>query len=940
MNMNMNMIYPKGSIWRKWDLQVQTIIDDGYAELSSYHQTLKSRSLEKWTTYIAKIGGEQNALLFDSKKYFNDASVAVSERNRNYVRNVFSFLEVYRPDLACIGLTDHNYEHESLLDYFLDYAKRSSLKVLGGVEINVNGIHLLVFFPYPAFNQKTFSEGIKSFLTSIEITTRETNGVLTVTTHDIKKVIDKVKSQKGLIIYPHCNTLNGLFQERQSADRTLLADTFNHSAVNILQARSLAACEAVKGFIDSRASLRSKYCFTLGSDSRSLKDIGRPDSDDNYLWIKGNPTFEGLRQLIYEPEERVHIGASDPYQQNSKIFLDKVRISGSKNYVIPDMTIPLNRELVTVIGGRGSGKSALLESIAFLNEEHGKEDSNGKKKIIEYFRLNIGKKEPPPTATVGLTFVDRDGDSKEYVKELSENENFSVPYLYIGQEQLSSIATNDRELTQKVCDLIGLDQSHQDNAVILEKAREVLAEENILREELSDLEKKYPEFPKGDNFIDWLSIYIKKLEEQKRTLSSKRTKDILEQISTLVDTGVKLQKLFKSAEDLLNEVKITEINQRISELNQFKKDIYGTGGPKDVPLLSTSSQIASLEGFIKSVSGDIESKRKAYLEKRKELAGFGLKEDVNVLLQSAEAVQKRLNSASEDLNSFKNKTDLLMKKVAERNSIYSLIRGHLNQLKSEIDSKFNDFVVSRDTSSQEEKDLFVEVIKGVGIEGEIFLDQNQLCSYILQNVVDKRKIKTFKDIKETIAGRGQGDAVNDITLNKVVDWVEKSLEVFLRSPVFMDGGQELLIKFLFTAWPEFLRINTIVKLNDVPTQRLSIGQRGTLLLKIYFATATVKQVLIVDQPEDNLDNLFIMNELVPLIRKVKKSRQIIMTTHNANLVVNTDAEQIIVARLESSEDYLSGSIEYSDINLAIKEVLEGGEEAFKKRESKYGLGFS
>ena len=101
----------------------------------------------------------------------------------------------------------------------------------------------------------------------------------------------------------------------------------------------------------------------------------------------------------------------------------------------------------------------------------------------------------------------------------------------------------------------------------------------------------------------------------------------------------------------------------------------------------------------------------------------------------------------------------------------------------------------------------------------------------------------------------------------------------------------------------------------------------------------VDQIFIVDQPEDNLDNQFIMNELVPLIRQIKKSRQVILSTHNANLVVNADAEQIIVARLDSDKkDYPSGSIENKFINGSIKEILEGGEEAFRSRENKYGMG--
>jgi ABC-type cobalamin/Fe3+-siderophores transport system ATPase subunit len=152
---------------------------------------------------------------------------------------------------------------------------------------------------------------------------------------------------------------------------------------------------------------------------------------------------------------------------------------------------------------------------------------------------------------------------------------------------------------------------------------------------------------------------------------------------------------------------------------------------------------------------------------------------------------------------------------------------------------------------------------------------------------------------------------------------------------FNRDGADGILEYVFTSWPKFLRVRATVKLNGKPTAVLSIGQRGTLLLKVFLATATAKQIFIIDQPEDNLDNSFIMQELVPLLRQAKKNRQIIMSTHNANLVVNADAEQIIVAQLDGSGNYISGSIENPTINRAIRDILEGGEDAFRKRERKY-----
>ncbi|MED4765872.1 hypothetical protein P9503_21615 [Brevibacillus laterosporus] len=96
--------------------------------------------------------------------------------------------------------------------------------------------------------------------------------------------------------------------------------------------------------------------------------------------------------------------------------------------------------------------------------------------------------------------------------------------------------------------------------------------------------------------------------------------------------------------------------------------------------------------------------------------------------------------------------------------------------------------------------------------------------------------------------------------------------------------------------------------------------------------------IILDQPEDNLDNRFISNELITAFRKAKEKRQIIIATHNANLVVNADAEQIVVADfINNSIVYTSGSIENNHLRKEVAGLLEGGEEAFKQRENKYGF---
>ncbi len=122
-------------------------------------------------------------------------------------------------------------------------------------------------------------------------------------------------------------------------------------------------------------------------------------------------------------------------------------------------------------------------------------------------------------------------------------------------------------------------------------------------------------------------------------------------------------------------------------------------------------------------------------------------------------------------------------------------------------------------------------------------------------------------------------------------------------------------------------------------EQLSPGERGNLLLIFYLLVDQDDIPLVIDQPEENLDNQTVYGTLVPCIKEAKKRRQIIMVTHNPNLAVVCDAEQIICAEMQKDNgnavNYISGSIEDPIINGKIVDILEGTRPAFDKRNDKY-----
>lgn len=142
----------------------------------------------------------------------------------------------------------------------------------------------------------------------------------------------------------------------------------------------------------------------------------------------------------------------------------------------------------------------------------------------------------------------------------------------------------------------------------------------------------------------------------------------------------------------------------------------------------------------------------------------------------------------------------------------------------------------------------------------------------------------------------------------------------------------------YKRYTEFISHNIVVSSNGKNITKLSHGQQGTIYLRLKLAANLFSETIVYDQPEDALDNEFIMQELVLIFRKIKKYRQVIIVSHNANLVVNADSEQIIIAQNDGGVlKYTSGSLENPEINAQICKILEGGREAFLKRERKYGF---
>lgn len=936
----------EGSIWRKWDLHVHTPASfhwkDG-KKLRDMNDLEKKNALNR---FISVVNGSECAAFAVMDYWTFDWYIVL----KDYIKS--------EPDLLKkTVLPGMELRIECPVDYRLNIhvllsdttTKQQLIDFKSALQIRVNGSNknlsndCLIELAKSLGVDKAKIHGFKDpcSLSDDELLQLGSQ-TAEITKDSLIEAFAKIPDDTGFILLPY-DTSDGLLKldwKKHPQD-----DNYFMQTAHIFETRDQRNVDLFSGvktkdnnkFFDNFSKTlggNPKPCIS-GSDAHTFAKYGVFPSG-KATWIKADPTFEGLKQIIYEPLERVRIQPNDPFSSKAKVYFSYAEIAGSTHYIVPNFSIPLNRELVVLIGGRGSGKSAFLDTFAFLNEEHLKSDRNGKMKIVEYYRTNEPKLVPPPSFTLKTKLIDKDGIESEIEKSIGDTAQFQLPFLYLGQESLSTIATNDYELTKTICDLVGINFNDLSQQGLIARARTILSDIENSQKLIEDVIEKYVKlgYTNDLTFDAWIMNYLSKLIDQQKKLSSKETRKTLEQINKMTEKGIKLKELKLRSDQLIYELRNNEVNSEIDSFNSHLQKLYPEH--KEIQKINPIDLVRAISEVKVKSEADMNILRKSIISLKQNLVKQGIKEDVNTLLQASEHLQKQITDIKNDFEENYNKNVTAVASLfTERKKLLLEIERVTSELKQSISDAFKQFQSSREDSTPSEKVLFSKIMKGVDVEGAVDFDAKLFSHHVLQNFVDNRRIGNETDLRRVIMGENEDGSIPTITFAKVCEWIQSDIRNEL---YFSKVGFKGLTDYVFTEWPSFLRVKAVAKLNNKKTDILSIGQRGTLLLKVYLATATARQVFIIDQPEDNLDNNFIMNELVPLLKKAKQSRQIIMSTHNANLAVNTDAEQIIVAGLDDNQGgYLSGSLENPEIINKVCEILEGGEAAFRKRKERYQI---
>ena len=746
--------------------------------------------------------------------------------------------------------------------------------------------------------------------------------VFTVSPNELKKVVEK-DFFKGHIIIALSNSSNdgasGIL--RQEGNLQPLREEITRMADIILSGNP----SDVEYFCGERTTIDEviatygslKPCV-IGSDAHDMASVG-VFPNDRITWIKADPTFEGLKQILFEPKERVRISETKPDIKYDFNVIDHVLLNTANVW---NQTIKFNQNLTTIIGGRSTGKSTLLSSIATKLKINKKIDSNG---FIKQLTDNVhvvwrdGQEHDDVeieyfTQNEIANIIDKDNPNSIFLdifKCDTEKRDAYQTFLSDEAQKYSSIQSKVTlffEKKRKYLEKSAYIKTLGDKDSIVRELEKLEKERTSIQLKLTDKKETLDKFQAIEKEFNNLKTNKLKLESELETLGKLIDSDFV-----IINPAISLSGLTEEHKELISEELKRVISQSNLQLHTFINNCNS----------KTKEQIQELDKRILVIQSD-----ESYIEGKRI---FDANKSLTLLTEQVKTLLVKKNEIEKERKIW-NELEKEYKEVAA-----DLLREHLSYLEmmNSIASIMN---VQRDNirlfaSYELKQELEKFLTESLSLRS---FSTNELIS----NVKSQYAKKSKEDIKSCIAS----------LLNKALKG-ELPFKNGYNATTFISN-------VLSNNWFK-LKFNVDYendKLND-----MSPGKRSFVILKLILDFSNKTCPILIDQPEDNLDNRAIYNELVKYIREKKKERQIILVTHNPNIVVGADSEEVIVANQNGKNapndgaikfQYVSGSLENSSPRITdntvsilkrcgirehVCDILEGGENAFRDRENKYGF---
>lgn len=865
-------------------------------------------------------------------------SLQTVEGKKQFIRDFFSYAMSER-GFGILAITEHN--DVSYLDLYRTVKREKQFKKLilfPGIEISSKeGIHLLVLF-----NPNEEIEVIDGFLSEIGLTPghRKRGSVLLYSTWSFDQILDLIGSKyiekrkhgefpRALAIAAHIDQDNGLSKQENAR---YYYENPNLIAVQISKPYHLLN-EGLKQILSGKhkAYGYKKVAVIESSDCRCIEDVGRFAS---YLKVS-SPTIEGLKQAFLDTESRLR-----HYEEHKKYNYSRLLAARWEGGFLDGLTIHFNDNMNCLIGGKGTGKSTIIETIRYafgLEPRSPKSRENFQELLRNVMRSGskvsflIESKDFNRQYIIQRTHdfppevIDAEGN------HLNIHPRDVMPQIEIyGQKEIYEISNNREFQLSLLTRFLGQawdDLKKQEN-LLLKKLNENKIQILSLMKEIETKEAACFDLPR---FLEQLKkfqesdLFEKLTEKRSYEKESGLIEKVDQRIKSFSDSFEALIENMDLGSSILDETFIESlINKKTFEtIRELIKNF------ESVVLNSFETINNELKDLQTRLNSEIEMwKRKydaqevEYQQKLKSLQSSNL--DPNDLIELEREIN-RLKAIQESIQV--DRKQLAQFKEQRRNFLTELQKIRLTSFKrladicqKELNEKLKG-VLSIDVEYEGEKQVFIDYLVELktGAYHKQLEHMTQSENFSIQKFVQSLRKGVQQLVEDFHISEATADKLHR-TLNeeKILDL--ESFEIPIRVTIALN-----------TATPEMP--------NFKDTNHLSVGQKCTAILTLILMES--QYPLIVDQPEDDLDNSFIFDDIVKKLRIEKERRQFIIATHNANIPILGDAEEIIV--LESNDQQvlidkvIKGSIDDSRLKEPVERILEGGKQAFELRKIKYGF---
>ena len=836
--------------------------------------------------------------------------------------------------LSVIALTDHHTVKN--IDEIKKLGKESGITVIAGIEFRTEygqkSVHMIGLFPDEFDGQKLTQEVLDEQILCVLnlsrseiIATARRNGEkgdddslfhkgMFLKQVDFKTAANLIHKYGGLVSV-HAGSKKSSIEDMRHAKKngTELKDALGTLKVELMQ-EYIDICEVPNPQDSSFYIKQFNKVAIMASNAHEVDKIGT-----KFTWIKAEPHFDGLRQIIFEPETRVKLQERNPEEKSDYLCIKSIKIN---NKYFGEQEIPFNKGLNTIIGGRSSGKSILLACVAKLsgyNKEF-KKDKNEYNQFINEISKDMV-----------LSWMD-------------ENEIGRRKIDYFPQNYINDIASNPSQITRIIERLFYEDTQ---KASTIKK----------MEADIKDLRLKLR--TKIDVIFSWKSKLVD-LETELQALGNKlglekelsEISDELQKLEldlSLTDEERQKFEVFKSKIDLYSESKtLAESNlEALQYLNKFREPFTNTSLEEDIDLLFNGS--ISIE--LLNIYNDISRKANETWNNAIDKVAKELDEKIEICKRGKESI----------LNNIKYKG--LREKIKQHSSYVQLQdKYHKQKMRlEEIKQKESE----KDEFNEKYRKAIAEIIN---LYKEFYLIRKRFCADVCvknDNLIIEPMVifavDRYNDFCEahfysnSISNqnviRFQYNCIDEFMdhISKVISNLSEDKYKLKKATINRNIIEELLTT-------SFFDIQYNIQYQDDNLREMSEGKIAFVILRLLLDFSNNDFPILIDQPEDDLDNRAIYEELVTYLRNKKVNRQIILVTHNPNIVVGADAEEVIVANQQGNNSlnpdrvkfaYYSGALEDSfnndkdsvllskGIREHVCELLEGGTKAFRLREKKY-----